>query len=207
MTNLDDDTAGITCQGSGAGTKFIDTGGYSQEIGDAIACVYKLGITVGTSPTTFSPEEKVTRWQMAIFLARVLDAAGITMSGGSVDPSFTDTSSYSGETKEAIGLLFRLGITVGTGPSTFSPAEKVTRWQMAIFLARVLDAAGSNITGTDTSKFTDTSAYSAETKEAIGRLFRLGITVGTSPTTFSPEEKVTRWQMAIFLARTWDAFQ
>jgi len=36
-----------------------------------IACIYRLGITRGTSATTFSPLDSVTRRQMAAFLARL----------------------------------------------------------------------------------------------------------------------------------------
>ncbi len=33
-------------------------------------CIYQLGITTGTSATTYSPNDIVTRDQMAAFLAR-----------------------------------------------------------------------------------------------------------------------------------------
>ena len=41
---------------------------------DDIACIYVLGITTGTSPTTYSPGADVTRAQMASFLARLYKA-------------------------------------------------------------------------------------------------------------------------------------
>ncbi|MEZ5166329.1 MAG: S-layer homology domain-containing protein [Acidimicrobiales bacterium] len=40
----------------------------------AIACIYGLGITTGTSATTYSPHAPVTREQMAAFLIRLYDA-------------------------------------------------------------------------------------------------------------------------------------
>src|SRR5947207_15042867 len=39
----------------------------------SIAEIYFQGITVGTSPTTYSPSNNVTRDQMAAFLSRTLD--------------------------------------------------------------------------------------------------------------------------------------
>nr|NIR36948.1 S-layer homology domain-containing protein [Actinomycetota bacterium]NIS35415.1 S-layer homology domain-containing protein [Actinomycetota bacterium]NIT95634.1 S-layer homology domain-containing protein [Actinomycetota bacterium]NIU19327.1 S-layer homology domain-containing protein [Actinomycetota bacterium]NIU66485.1 S-layer homology domain-containing protein [Actinomycetota bacterium] len=41
-----------------------------------------------------------------------------------------------------IALLADLAITTGTGPDTYSPADPVTREQMAAFLARLLRSAG-----------------------------------------------------------------
>jgi len=49
-------------------TPFIDIAG-SFAAAD-IACIFALGITTGTSPTTYSPSDAVTREQMAAFLAR-----------------------------------------------------------------------------------------------------------------------------------------
>lgn len=40
---------------------------------------------------------------------------------------------------------------------------------------------------------------------AIDRVFDLGITSGCADLRFCPREDVERWQMALFLARTWDA--
>ena len=53
-----------TC--SGGVTPFTDVSGSA----DDIACIFGLGITTGTSPTTYSPADYVTRKQMAAFLAR-----------------------------------------------------------------------------------------------------------------------------------------
>ena len=36
-----------------------------------IGCIFDLGVTTGTSPTTYGPKQSVTREQMASFLARL----------------------------------------------------------------------------------------------------------------------------------------
>ena len=51
------------------GVPFGDIGPSSYAYG-AVACLYELGVTNGTSPSTYSPNEYVTREQMAAFLAR-----------------------------------------------------------------------------------------------------------------------------------------
>jgi hypothetical protein len=45
---------------------------YSSSVG----CIFGLAITTGTSPTTYAPDELVTRTQMAAFIARFYEADG-----------------------------------------------------------------------------------------------------------------------------------
>lgn len=48
-------------------------GDVSSLVCNAVLKIYFLGVTVGTSPTTFSEGDPVTRGQMALFLARTYD--------------------------------------------------------------------------------------------------------------------------------------
>ena len=75
---------------------------------------------------------------------------------------------------------------------------------MASFLARLYKATtGTEAPITDTP-FTDlVNTFSAY--DDIGRIYGLGITTGTTPTTYSPTANVTRAQMASFLARLYKA--
>jgi outer membrane protein assembly factor BamB len=96
----------------------------------AIAWLVEAGITTGTTPTTFSPNNKVTRAEMAVFLWRNADKP--TPTG---PHNFTDvpTTSFA---NTAIAWLVEAGITTGTTPTTFSPNNQVTRAEMAVFLWR-----------------------------------------------------------------------
>lgn len=49
---------------------FTDIGDLSQEMQDAIMWMYNEGITKGTTMTTYSPNDFVTRGQMALFIDR-----------------------------------------------------------------------------------------------------------------------------------------
>ena len=165
---------------------------------DNIARIFGLGITVGTTDTTFSPNDTVTRQQMATFLARLYK----TLTGVDapvVETPFTDLDEASTH-HDNIARIFGLGITVGTTDTTVSPNDTVTRQQMATFLARLY----KTLTGVDApvveTPFTDLDEASTH-HDNIARIFGLGITVGTTDTTFSPNDTVTRQQMATFLAR------
>lgn len=97
----------------------------------------------------------------------------------------------------AINWLFQAGITKGCGPTTFCPNELVTRGQMAAFLSRAL-----RLPATDQDFFSDDSRSTFE--DHINRLRQAGITQGCGPSTFCPNQPVTRSQMAAFLYRARD---
>ena len=112
-----------------------------------------------------------------------------------VPHSFADVSAGAYYNK-AVSWLVESEITGGTSPTTFSPNNVVTRGQMAQFLWR---AAGSPEPAGQNS-FTDV-ATGAFYNKAVSWLVESEITGGTSPTTFSPNNVVTRGQMAQFLWR------
>ena len=191
----------IDCDDLETQTPFVEVLESSSEA-QAIACIYALGITTGTSPTTYSPGANVSRAQMASFLARLYKATTGT-EAPIADTPFTDVETTSSAYND-IGRIYGLSITTGTTATTYSPALNVTRAQMASFLARLYKA----LTGTDASiaetPFTDVATTSSAYND-IGRIYGLGITIGTTATTYSPALNVTRAQMASFLARLYKA--
>jgi len=101
-----------------------------------------------------------------------------------------------------IDCIAYFGITKGTGDgSTYSPSMLVTREHMALFLVRLANLVGIDVPDADDTGFGDTADLSAESQAAISQLRQLGITQGTSATTYSPADSVTRGQMALFIAR------
>jgi len=162
-----------------------------------VACIFMLGVTTGTSATTYSPKDTVTREQMASFLARLYAKLSGTPAPVTETP-FTDVDEASFASAD-IGRIFGLGITTGTSATTYSPKETVTREQMASFLARLYAKINGTPAPVTETPFTDVDEASFAYAD-IGRIFGLGITTGTSSTTYSPKDPVTREQMATFLA-------
>lgn len=98
-----------------------------------------------------------------------------------------------------IGCLWQLGITTGTGPATFSPGDTVTREQMAAFAARFYETvAGSDCHGVHPFEDVPVTSFA---DAAIGCVSSIGVTTGTSATTYSPYATVTREQMAAYVGR------
>ena len=166
---------------------------------ESIKTAAALGITAGTTATTFSPSDTVTRAQMATFLARTWQAAGRECpTTGAM--TFDDVAS--GSTHAAgIACTSALGITAGTTDTTFSPSEPVTRAQMATFLARAWQAAGRECSSAAAGAFFDDVPADSTHAAGIACMAALGITRGTASGTFSPSDTVTRAQMAAFLTR------
>ena len=170
------------------GSAFLDVNANSF-YAPAVTWLAASGITTGTSPTTFSPSDPVTRGQMAAFLHRYKDSPG-----GAPAAGFHDVGRGQYYTAP-IDWLKQQGITTGTSPTRFSPEDLVTRAQMATFLWRMEGEQSAPQAG-----FADVRRdryYAA----AVDWLFHRGITTGTSPSRFSPDDVVTRAQMATFLWR------
>lgn len=156
-----------------------------------------LGIVTGTTATTFSPDQPVTRAQTATFLTRTWVAAGRECPDSGI-VYFADLTP--GSTHAAgIDCMSALGVVRGTTATTFSPNRPVTRSQAATFLARAWTAAG-RICPSPEAAFNDVVADSVHAA-GINCMSALGVVRGTTSGTFSPSQTVTRAQMATFLAR------
>ena len=116
--------------------------------------------------------------------------------------SSAPAAGFSDTTSTDVDCIKMFGITQGTSATTYGPDESIPRWQMALFLHRMFVPTGLAAAGTTTvPAFTDTADLSAEIQAAITAIASHGITVGTSATTFGPNDNVTREQMALFLYR------
>lgn len=116
----------------------------------------------------------------------------ITQSG----PLFADVSSDA-YYYDAVNWAVANGVTSGTSANMFSPNSVCTRAQMVMFLWR---AAGSPTPHSGVNPFEDVST-DAYYYTAVQWAVEQGITGGTSATTFSPDEMVTRGQTVTFLWR------
>lgn len=89
------------------------------------------------------------------------------------------------------------GVTNGTSATTFSPNQPCTRAQAVTFIWRRFGCPTPNVSGR-LFEDTDENAYYAE---ALAWATEKGIVVGTSATTFSPNQPCTRAQIVTFIWR------
>lgn len=159
--------------------------------GANICRLVELEITGGTTPTTYSPNQQVTRAQMATFLARALDLPAGT------GQQFPDVDASSVHAPNILAIR-TAGITQGRADGTYDPSGTVTRAEMASFLARSADLDGVNGSG-----FNDVDPGNVHTPN-IYAVRDAEITTGVTATTFNPDGNVRRDQMASFLIRMLD---
>ena len=147
-------------------------------------------ITEGTTPTTFSPKENVTRAQVVTFLWAV---AGKPEPSSEENP-FTDVKPGRYYYKAVLWAVEN-GITSGVTPTTFEPKEVCSRAQVATFL---WIAKGKPEPSSGENPFTDVKPGKYYYKAVLWAVEN-GITSGTSETTFSPKNPCTREQVVTFL--------
>lgn len=101
---------------------------------EQINIISDIGVTKGTSDTEYSPNEKVTREQMALLLYRLM--VGNENSGTVNTTPFTDlkNDTYKG----AISWAYSNGFILGTSDTTFSPREGITLRDAMTMLVRIL---------------------------------------------------------------------
>lgn len=158
---------------------------------DPVAWAYSNGITAGVSADSFGPGVVCTRAQIVTFLWKAAGApepAQIT--------SFEDVPENSWYAR-AVAWACENGITAGTSANTFSPGAVCTRAQVATFLWR---CAGSPHSTYDCG-FVDL-ASDAWYADAVRWAAEQGITAGTSPNTFSPDQSCSRAEVVTFLYRS-----
>jgi hypothetical protein len=159
------------------------------------SAVYQLserGIIGGYADSTFKPGNSITRGQAAAIMAKLLklDTKNVK------NPRFKDVPedlwSYS-----AIAAAAEKGIFRGYADGRFGPNDKITRGQMACILIK---AFGFHYLPAKDEPFTD--LYKLEShRESVYTLYKLGIASGTSKTTFSPNDAITRAQAAVLITK------
>lgn len=106
---------------------------------DAVLWAYQNGVVAGTSDTTFSPEEPVTREQIAVLLAEFADK--VLEVGGAETPAdlsaYPDGAQVSDWARDAMADAVALGILNGAeidGTLWLLPQGQATRAQVATLL-------------------------------------------------------------------------
>ncbi|MEM9468069.1 MAG: alpha/beta fold hydrolase [Actinomycetota bacterium] len=99
----------------------------------AVSWMFENGITTGTSDTTYSPDDPLTRGQLAVLLHRLEGS-----------PAAPAPAQFPDVVKSwqiiPVGWMLDEGITTGTSATTFSPDAAVTRGQLAAFFYRYKDS-------------------------------------------------------------------
>ena len=114
--------------------------------------------------------------------------------------SYKDVTSK--ENKEAIEVLQAVGVMVGDEKGNFNPDQNVTRNEMAVVMANLMDYRVASYSGT--SPFTDVPSWA---EPYVAACYTNGITSGMSATTYGGNQTVTAAQAALMLMKALGYFQ
>ena len=111
---------------------------------DAVNWAKAVGVCNGTSETEFSPNDHVTREQLAAFLYRYAVLCGYTCIASGDLSGFSDRNRISDYAREPIQWAVGAGIINGTSPTTLEPRSNATRAEIATMLCRLVDFLTNN---------------------------------------------------------------
>ena len=134
---------------------------------------------------------------LSLALASVM-VMGLAVVGSNA--SYVDVTSK--QNQEAIEVLQKVGIMVGDENGKFNPEAKVTRNEMAVIMANLMDYRVSNYKGT--SPFTDVPAWA---EPYVAACFTNGIVSGYDAKTFGGNDSVATSQAALMLMKALGYFQ
>lgn len=167
------------------------TAWYAQAVGE----VSDTGIMNGTSATTFSPEEQVTRGMVMAVLWRL--SGSPTPAAPSTFPDVEDWYYYA----DAVAWAQEVGIASGLGDGTFGGGSIVTREQLSVFLYRYSQYAGQELASGVLDLYNDVDSVQSWAKEGMSHAVGAGLITGTDEGNLEPAGPATRAQLAVILQR------
>ena len=103
---------------------------------DAVIWAANEGVVKGTSTTTFTPDQEITREQMVAMLWRY---AGEPEADEAALKDFTDAATVSKYAKEAMAWAIETGLVSGMSKTTIAPKGTANRAQIATILMRYVE--------------------------------------------------------------------
>lgn len=104
---------------------------------DAVAWASNAGIVNGTSGTTFSPNDLVTREQFAAMLYRYMQYTGADTSARASLSGFADAGRVSSYAADALAWAVAEGVLNGRSATEITPQGNCTRAEVAAMITRV----------------------------------------------------------------------
>lgn len=195
---------GDTTQACPSGTVpedgFRDVGSGNVHEG-SVDCLVWWEVTGGETWADYRPATRVSRAQMATFVARLMELAGASLPTSPQD-HFDDDEQSVHELR--INQLAELGVVSGTGDRQYSPARLVTRGQAAgILVDGYEEATGTTLPdGSDAFDDDEQSVHEPEINAAA----EAGWALGVGERRYEPAQALRRDEMASFLVRGIDTF-
>lgn len=156
---------------------------------DTTAGVVKPAYIQGYPDQTFRPNNSITRAEMASLLYRLQATAPKASASG--NGSYSDVSATFWA-HQAIASMQSTGLMKGLTNGKFAPAQPITRAEMAAIVSR-----WQGLSGAGSSFANDINGHWAAND--IKRVTTAGLMQGVSPSSFQPDQPLTRAQAVTIL--------
>ena len=164
---------------------------YAQAVGE----VSDAGIMNGTTDTTFSPDEQVTRGMVVTVLWRL--AGSPAAAAATTFPDVEDWYYYA----PAVAWAQAAGVATGLGDGTFDGGSIVTREQLSVFLYRYSQYAGDELASGVLDLYNDVDSVQSWALDGMAHAVGAGLITGTDEGNLEPAGPATRAQLAVILQR------
>jgi len=125
---------GFGMNGEAANFADVESGDW---FANAVQIAYSNGVVNGTSATTFSPANNITRQDMMTILYNAAKAKGISLVNGSAE--FTDAGDISGYAENAVAAMVGSNVVSGYTDGSVKPLNNASRAEAAAMLSRLLE--------------------------------------------------------------------
>ncbi|MVO99727.1 S-layer homology domain-containing protein [Paenibacillus lutrae] len=107
---------------------------------DAVASASQFGLIGGFEDGTFRPNDKITREQAMVIIAKAMNLTGLQADGSTADAlqPFADRDAVSKWAKEAVAGSVKAGIISGRNASELAPQASMTRAEVAEVVRKLL---------------------------------------------------------------------
>ncbi|SEN60983.1 S-layer homology domain-containing protein [Paenibacillus sp. OV219] len=181
--------------------EFNDISKVKAWAGRQIEVLAAKGAIEGRKAGAFEPNGQVTRAEFAKMLIRALDLDKTAVTGKFTDVKATDWFA------PYVAAAVEAGIINGRTETTFVPNATITRAEMAVMVARALEATKGVKASADDLKaleaFKDAGDINASLKDGVAFAANKGLVVGDKGK-FNPNATATRAQAAVTIYRAYN---
>ncbi|MBQ7118805.1 MAG: S-layer homology domain-containing protein [Oscillospiraceae bacterium] len=174
--------------------RFVDLGNHAWAA-DAINALAEEGIIKGTSETTFSPGNNITRADFAILLVRAFELE----SDDTENFADVDASDYFAR---ELAVARNTGIVNGIGDNKYAPKNTITRQDMMVIVYRAMQKLDVEFEIADV-EYADFRYVADYAKEAVSALITAGLVNGKNGK-IAPTDYTTRAEVAVLIKRILD---
>jgi lactocepin len=169
---------------------------------DEVEVLASRNIIQGKSESVFAPNDKLTRSQFAVLLARALNLPKAPYKG-----IFKDVTADQSTALE-VEAAFNAGIVKGKTADTLGVNDAITREQMVLMLIRAIEYKDKALLANvkPAGEFTDSASISEDARESVKITVALNLIKGKPDQTFAPKENLSRAQAAVVVYRLLNTF-